>query len=86
MVPGADPGRPELPADTLIDGEIVIAADDGCADFTALQAQLSSARNHCRGSMTPTADAGSVSGRWCSTRRRAPQSERQAAPINLDQP
>jgi ATP-dependent DNA ligase len=29
---------------TLIDGEIVIAHEDGCVDFTALQARLSSAR------------------------------------------
>jgi ATP-dependent DNA ligase len=35
----------ELPADTLIDGEIVIADDDGCVDFTALQARLSSAQS-----------------------------------------
>jgi len=35
----------KLPVGTLIDGEIVIADDDGCVDFTALQARLSSARN-----------------------------------------
>jgi ATP-dependent DNA ligase len=33
-----------LPARTLIDGEIVIADNDGCVDFTALQVRLSSAR------------------------------------------
>ena len=33
-----------LPVGTLIDGEIVIADDEGCVDFTALQARLSSAR------------------------------------------
>ena len=32
----------KLPVDTLIDGEIVIADDDGCVDFTALQVRLSS--------------------------------------------
>jgi ATP-dependent DNA ligase len=51
---GRDPGPwfPELiqagmklPLGTLIDGEIVMADDDGCVDFTALQARLSSARN-----------------------------------------
>ena len=30
---------------TLIDGEIVIADDEGCVEFTALQARLSTARN-----------------------------------------
>jgi ATP-dependent DNA ligase len=34
------------PIGTLIDGEIVIADNDGCVDFSALQARLSSARNH----------------------------------------
>jgi ATP-dependent DNA ligase len=32
-----------LPVATLIDGEIVIADDDGCVDFTALEVRLSSA-------------------------------------------
>jgi len=35
----------KLPAGTLIDGEIVIADDEGRVDFTALQARLSTARN-----------------------------------------
>ena len=35
-----------LPVGTLIDGEIVLADDDGYVDFSALQARLSSARNH----------------------------------------
>ena len=35
-----------LPVGTLIDGEIVVADDDGYVDFSALQVRLSSARNH----------------------------------------
>ena len=35
----------KLPVGTLIDGEIVIADDEGRVDFTALQARLSTARN-----------------------------------------
>jgi ATP-dependent DNA ligase len=35
-----------LPVGTLVDGEIVIACDDGFVDFSALQARLSSARSH----------------------------------------
>jgi ATP-dependent DNA ligase len=35
-----------LPAGTLIDGEIVVADDDGTVDFSALQTRLSSARHH----------------------------------------
>ena len=31
---------------TLLDGEIVISHDNGAADFGALQARLSSSRNH----------------------------------------
>jgi ATP-dependent DNA ligase len=34
----------KLPVGTLIDGEIVIADDEGCVDFAALQSRLSSAR------------------------------------------
>jgi ATP-dependent DNA ligase len=37
-----------LPVGTLIDGEIVVADDDGCVDLGALQARLNSARNHVR--------------------------------------
>jgi ATP-dependent DNA ligase len=35
-----------LPVGTLVDGEIVIASDDGFVDFSALQARLNSARSH----------------------------------------
>src|SRR5713101_7481140 len=35
-----------LPPCTLIDGELVIADDDGYADFSALQARLTEARAH----------------------------------------
>src|SRR5207248_4213410 len=35
----------KLPLGTLIDGEIVIADDNGCVDFSALQGRLSSAHN-----------------------------------------
>jgi ATP-dependent DNA ligase len=35
-----------LPVGTLVDGEIVVADDDGTVDFSALQARLSSARHH----------------------------------------
>jgi ATP-dependent DNA ligase len=35
----------QLPVGTLIDGEIVIADDNACTDFTALQVRLSTARN-----------------------------------------
>jgi ATP-dependent DNA ligase len=38
----------KLPVGTLIDGEIVIADDVGCADFAALQSRLSSARKQVR--------------------------------------
>ena len=35
-----------LPVGTLLDGEIVISDDNGAPDFGALQARLSSSRNH----------------------------------------
>jgi ATP-dependent DNA ligase len=35
-----------LPPTTLVDGEIVIADDTGCADFGALQTRLTMARTH----------------------------------------
>lgn len=55
-----------LPADTLIDGEIVVANERGEIDFGALQARLTVARKHVSrtASEQPAVSSPSMRSRW----------------------